>query len=69
MASLVRSFRAVPLGAFTLAPLTARVIVQAAGGLFLAAVELAAPVLATTMLIEIAVALLGRHSSRRRRRT
>jgi flagellar biosynthetic protein FliR len=62
LASLVRSFRAVPLGAFTLAPLTARVIVQAAGGLFLAAVELAAPVLAATLLIEIAVALLGKLS-------
>jgi flagellar biosynthesis protein FliR len=62
LASLVRSFRAVPLGAFTLAPMTARVIVQAAGGLFLAAVELAAPVLAATMLIEIAVALLGKLS-------
>jgi flagellar biosynthetic protein FliR len=52
----------VPLGAYTLVPLTARVIVQAAGGIFLAAVELAAPVLAATMLIEIAVALLGKLS-------
>ena len=62
LASLVRSFRAVPLGAYTLAPLTARAIVQAAGGIFLAAVELAAPVLAATMLIEIAVALLNKLS-------
>ncbi|MGA9586616.1 MAG: flagellar biosynthetic protein FliR, partial [Terracidiphilus sp.] len=62
LASLVRSFRAVPLGAYTLAPLTARAIVQAAGGIFLAAVELAAPVLAATMLIEIAVALLSKLS-------
>jgi flagellar biosynthetic protein FliR len=62
LASLIRSFRAVPLGAYTLVPLTARVIVQAAGGIFLAAVELAAPVLAATMLIEIAVALLGKLS-------
>jgi flagellar biosynthetic protein FliR len=62
LASLMRSFRAVPLGTFTLAPPTARLIVQAAGGLFLAAVELAAPVLAATMLIEIAVSLLGKLS-------
>jgi flagellar biosynthetic protein FliR len=62
LASLVRSFRAVPLGAYTLAPLTARAIVQAAGGIFLAAVELAAPVLAATMLIEVAVALLSKLS-------
>ena len=62
LASLVRSFRAVPLGAYTLAPLNARVIIEAAGGIFLAAVELAAPVLAATMLIEIAVALLSKLS-------
>ncbi len=35
---------------------------RAAGGVFLAGVELAAPVLAATMLVEIAVALLGRLS-------
>ena len=62
LASLVRSFHAVPLGAYTLFPVTARAIVQAAGGIFLAAVELAAPVLAATMLIEIAVALLSKLS-------
>jgi flagellar biosynthetic protein FliR len=62
LASMVRSFRAVPLGAFALAPPTALAIVRAAGGVFLAAVELAAPVLAATMLLEIAVALLGKLS-------
>jgi flagellar biosynthetic protein FliR len=62
LASMVRSFHAVPLGAFTLAPPTALVIVRAASGVFLAAVELAAPVLAATMLLEIAVALMGKLS-------
>jgi flagellar biosynthetic protein FliR len=62
LASMVRSFHAVPLGAFALAPPTALVIVRAAGGIFLAAVELAAPVLAATMLLEIAVALMGKLS-------
>ncbi|MGD0482595.1 MAG: flagellar biosynthetic protein FliR [Terracidiphilus sp.] len=62
LASMVRSFRAVPLGTFTLAPPTALAIVRAAGGVFLAAVELAAPVLAATMLLEIAVALMGKLS-------
>jgi flagellar biosynthetic protein FliR len=62
LASMVRSFRAIPLGTFTLLPITAHAIVQAAGGVFLAAVELAAPVLAATMLIEIAVALLSKLS-------
>jgi flagellar biosynthetic protein FliR len=62
LASMVRSFSAVPLGTFALAPPTALAIVRAAGGIFLAAVELAAPVLAATMLLEIAVALMGKLS-------
>ncbi len=62
LASMVRSFHAVPLGTFALAPPTALAIVRAASGVFLAAVELAAPVLAATMLLEIAVALMGKLS-------
>lgn len=62
LASLVRSFRAVPLGTYGLAPATAMAIVRAAGGVFLAGVELAAPVLAATILVEVAVALVGRLS-------
>ena len=60
LASMVRSFRAVPLGTYALTPPTALAIVRAAGGIFLAALELAAPVLAATMLVEIAVALVGK---------
>lgn len=62
LASLVRSFRAVPLGTYGLVPVTAMAIVRAAGGVFLAGVELAAPVLAATILVEVAVALVGRLS-------
>lgn len=62
LASLVRSFRAVPLGSYAFSPITSSAVVQAAGGIFLAAIELAAPVLAATMLVEIAVALLSRLS-------
>jgi len=62
LASMVRSFRAVPLGQFALQPATGMAIVRAAGGIFLAAVELAAPILAATMLVEIAIALLGKLS-------
>jgi flagellar biosynthetic protein FliR len=62
LASLVRSFRAVPLGSYGLVPITGLAIVRAAGGIFLAGVELAAPVLAATMLVEIAVSLVGRLS-------
>ena len=62
LASMVRSFRVVPLGAYALAPPAALAIVRAAGGIFLAALELAAPVLAATLLVEVAVALLGKLS-------
>jgi flagellar biosynthetic protein FliR len=62
LASMIRSFRAVPLGTYALAPASAQAIVQAAGGIFLAAVELAAPVLAATMLVEVAVSLLSKLS-------
>jgi len=62
LASMVRSFRVVPLGSFAMAPVTALGIVRAAGGIFLAAVELAAPILAATLLVEISVALLGKLS-------
>ena len=62
LASMVRSFRVAPLGSFALAPTTALAIVRAAGGIFLAAIELAAPVLAATMLVEVAVSLLGKLS-------
>jgi flagellar biosynthetic protein FliR len=62
LASLVRSFKVVPIGTFALAPTSAMAIVRAAGGIFLAGVELAAPVLAATMLVEVAVSLLGKLS-------
>jgi flagellar biosynthetic protein FliR len=62
LASLIRSFRAVPLGSYALAPAAGLGIVRATGGVFLAALELAAPVLAATMLVEISVALLGKLS-------
>ncbi|HEV2486406.1 MAG TPA: flagellar biosynthetic protein FliR [Terracidiphilus sp.] len=62
LASLVRSFHVAPLGTFAVAPSSALAIVRAAGGIFLAAVELAAPVLSATMLVEIAVSLIGKLS-------
>lgn len=62
LASLVRSFHVIPIGSFSLSQMTALGIVHAAGGIFLAALELAAPVLATTMLVEISVALMSKLS-------
>jgi flagellar biosynthetic protein FliR len=62
LASMVRSFRVAPLGAFAVAPSSALAIVRASAGIFLAAVELAAPVLAATLMVEVAVSLLGKLS-------
>jgi flagellar biosynthetic protein FliR len=62
LASMVRSFRAVPLGTYALAPASALGLVHAVGGVFVAALELAAPILAATMLVEISIALMGRLS-------
>jgi flagellar biosynthesis protein FliR len=62
LASMIRSFHAVPLGSYAMAPETPLAIVRAASGVFLAALELAAPVLAATMLIEVTIALLGKLS-------
>jgi flagellar biosynthetic protein FliR len=62
LASLVRSFRAVPLGGYAMSSMTSSGLVEAAGGIFLAALQLAAPVLVSTLLVEVAVALLGRLS-------
>jgi flagellar biosynthesis protein FliR len=62
LASMIRSFSVVPLGAYAFAPPAALAIVRAASGIFLAALELAAPVLAATLLVEVAVALLGKLS-------
>lgn len=62
LASMVRSFHVVPLGTFSFTQPAALTIVRATGGVFLAALELAAPVLAGTLLVEIAVTLLGKLS-------
>jgi flagellar biosynthetic protein FliR len=64
LASMVRSLHAVPPGSFPLfaVPATARVLVPMLSGSFFAALELAAPVLAATVLVEISVALLGKIS-------
>ncbi len=62
LASVVRSFRAAPLGGFTLTQTSALEIVHMAAGVFLAAVELAAPILATTILVEVSIALMSKLS-------
>ena len=61
--AVARSYQTVPLGSYGLSVSTSAAIVHAAGGLFLAAVELTAPMLAVTLLIEVSIALIGRLSS------
>ncbi|HZB87570.1 MAG TPA: flagellar biosynthetic protein FliR [Terracidiphilus sp.] len=62
LTSVVRSFRAVPLGTAGLAQTSALGMVRAADGIFLAGLDLAAPVLAATLLVEVAVSLMGKLS-------
>jgi len=62
MASLIRSFAGAPLGGVFLDGQQMLGTVQMAGGIFFAALQLAAPALAATMLVEIAVALVGKMS-------
>ena len=62
LASLVRSFRVAPLGMFGPSPVSGPALVHAGSGIFLAGVELAAPVMAATLLVEVAVALVGKLS-------
>lgn len=64
LASVIRSLRAVPPGSFSLdgVPATAKALVPMLSGSFFAALELAAPVLAATVLVEVSVALLGKLS-------
>src|ERR1700683_527609 len=55
LASMVRSLHAIPLGSFPLSRIaaSAQVLVPLLSGSFFAALELAAPVLAATVLVEI----------------
>ncbi len=64
LASLVRSFHAVPPGSFPLNGISgaAKALVPLLSGSFFAALELAAPVLAATVLVEISIALMGKLS-------
>lgn len=62
LASMVRSFHAVPLGTYVLSPVSGLGLVRAGGGVFVAGVELAAPVLVATMLVEFSIALMGKLS-------
>jgi len=55
-----RSLTAVPLGAFTIQPSTAETIVGLGSAAFSTGVSLALPVVAMLMLVDVALALMGR---------
>lgn len=62
IAALMRSFAVVPVGSFVLSAQTAWAVVEMGTGLFLAALQLAAPVMVATMLVDFAVGLAARLS-------
>ncbi len=62
LAALMRTFTVVPVGTAWLSPHTSMTLVGMASGIFSAGVQLAAPVLGATLLVELAVNLVGRLS-------
>lgn len=60
--SLVRSLHAVPPGSFVFSAAVSAQLVSAASGVFMAALELAAPVLGATLIVEVAIAIVSRIS-------
>ena len=62
LAALIRNFAEAPLGAVFFRGEQTLMLVQMMGGIFFAALQLAAPAMAATMLVEIAVALAGKMS-------
>jgi flagellar biosynthetic protein FliR len=62
LAAVVRSFSAVPVGQAVMLAKTGVALAMMAGGIFLAGVQLAAPVMAAALAVEVTVALVARLS-------
>jgi len=62
LAALVRSFSTVPVGQAVIEAKTGAALAIMAGGIFLAGLQLAAPVLAGTLAVEVVIALVSRLS-------
>lgn len=60
LGAILHSFQALPLGAVTVSGSAGRALVEAASGIFFAGLQLAAPVLAAALLVEVALGLTGR---------
>jgi flagellar biosynthetic protein FliR len=62
LAAVVRSFCAVPVGQAVMQAKTGVALAMMAGGIFLSGVQLAAPVMAAALAVEVTVALVARLS-------
>jgi len=62
LAALVRSFSTVPLGHAVIEAKTGAALAMMAGGIFLAGLQLAAPVIAASLAVEVVIALVSRLS-------
>jgi flagellar biosynthetic protein FliR len=62
LAAIVRSFSAVPVGQAVIRAKTGVALAMMASGIFLAGLQLAAPVMAAALLVEVTVALVARLS-------
>jgi flagellar biosynthetic protein FliR len=62
LAALVRSFSTVPVGQAVIEAKTGAALAMMAGGIFLAGLQLAAPVIAATLAVEVVIALVSRLS-------
>lgn len=60
--ALLRSFRYAPVGSVAFGPDVGMALVRAMSGVFFAALQLAAPVVAATLLVEVVVSVLGKLS-------
>lgn len=62
LVALIRSFSAVPVGEAVMQAKTGIALATMAGGIFLAGLQLAAPVMAAAMAVEVTIALVARLS-------
>ena len=62
LAAVVRSFSTVPIGQAVIQAKTGLALATMAGGIFLAGLQLAAPVMSAALAVEVTIALVGRLS-------
>ena len=62
LAAVVRSFSTVPVGQAVIQAKTGVALAMMASGIFLAGIQLAAPVMAAALAVEVTIALIGRLS-------